>query len=130
MRDQLEQVQARIDTFTDKQAGGELSDQHFEELEKDLDKLVETMKDQLLTEVEQARVRSLAEQSVKAVSKVLDSDEEVSEAVEAVIERAGAVVAAVTSASEDEQGGGSSSEGDGSNSVGADGGGVTTIEED
>ena len=130
VRDQLEQVQARIDTFTDKQAGGELSGQHFEELEKDLDKLVETMKDQLLTEVEQARVRSLAEQSVKAVSKVLDSDEEVSEAVEAVIERAGAVVAAVTSASEDEQGGGSSSEGDGSNSVGADGGGVTTMEED
>ena len=130
VRDQLEQVQARIDTFTDKQAGGELSGQHFEDLEKDLDKLVETMKDQPLTEVEQDRVRSLAEQSVKAVSKVLDSDEEVSGAAEAVIERAGAVVAAVASASEDEQGGDSSSEADGSNSVGADGGGVTAIEED
>jgi len=129
VRDQLEQVQARIDTFTDKQAGGELSGQHFEELEEDLDKLVETMKDQPLTEVEQARVRSLAEQSVKAVSEVLDSDEEVSEAAEAVIERAGAVAAAA-SASEDEQGESSADESDGSSSVGADGGGVTAIEED
>ncbi len=130
VRDQLEQVQARIDTFTDKQAGGELSGQHFEDLEKDLNKLVETMKDQPLTEVEQARVRSLAEQSVKAVSEVLNDDEEVSEAAEAVIERAGAVAAAAASASGEEQGGGSSGEGDGSSSVGADGGGVTAIEED
>jgi len=129
VRDQLEQVQARIDTFSDKQAGGELSDQHFEDLEEDLDKLVETMKDQPLTEVEQARIRSLAEQSVKAVSEVLSTDEEVSEAVEAVIERAGAVAAAVND-SEDEQGESSSGEGDGRSSVGADGGGVTAIEED
>ena len=129
VRDQLEQVQARIDTFSDKQAGGELSDQHFEDLEEDLDKLVETMKDQPLTEVEQARVRSLAEQSVKAVSEVSSTDEEVSEAAEAVIERAGAVAAAVND-SEDEQDESSSGEGDGSSSVGADGGGVTAIEED
>ena len=129
VRDQLEQVQARIDTFTDKQAGGELSGQHFEDLEEDLDKLVETMKDQPLTEVEQARVRSLAEQSVKAVSEVVSTDEEVSEAAEAVIERAGAVAAAVNDA-EDEQSESSSGEGDGSSSVGADGGGVTAIEED
>ena len=87
------------------------------------------MKDQPLTEVEQARIRSLAEQSVKAVSEVLSTDEEVSEAVEAVIERAGAVAAAVND-SEDEQDESSSGEGDGSSSVGADGGGVTAIEED
>ena len=87
------------------------------------------MKDQPLTEVEQARIRSLAEQSVKAVSEVLSTDEEVAEAVEAVIERAGAVAAAVND-SEDEQDESSSGEGDGSSSVGADGGGVTAIEED
>ena len=59
----------------------------------------------------------------------MSTDEEVSEAAEAVIERAGAVAAAVNDA-EDEQSESSSGEGDGSSSVGADGGGVTAIEED
>ena len=59
----------------------------------------------------------------------MSTDEEVSEAVEAVIERAGAVAAAVND-SEDEQGESSSGEGDGRSSVGAEGGGVTAIEED
>ena len=128
VRIQLEQVQARIDIFTDKQAGGELSESHFEDLKKDLDKLVDTVKDQPLTQVEQARVRSLAEQSVTAVSEVVNDDENIIEAAEAVIERAGAVTAAVANTqspddSETPQGAGSE------NSVGADGGGVSSIEE-
>jgi len=128
VRIQLEQVQARIDIFTDKQAGGELSESHFEDLKKDLDKLVDTVKDQPLTQVEQARVRSLAEQSVTAVSEVVNDDENIIEAAEAVIERAGAVAAAVANTqspddSETSQGAG------GENSVGADGGGVSSIEE-
>jgi hypothetical protein len=128
VRIQLEQVQARIDIFTDKQAGGELSESHFEDLKKDLDKLVDTVKDQPLTQVEQARVRSLAEQSVTAVSEVVNDDENIIEAAEAVIERAGAVTAAVANTqspddSETPQGAGDE------NSVGADGGGVSSIEE-